>query len=78
MAYEKAAFDAADAYSLSQILATKAEYLSTALAAGATATSVDGLSQQTWYGVPEAIADDMNQAIDLINLITKKINTTIS
>jgi len=77
MANEKQGVKAADAYVLAQALTTKAAALSTALAAGATATAVDTLSYQTWYGIPEAISDDLNAAIDLINIITKKINTAI-
>jgi len=72
MAYEKSAFTASSAYDLALLLSVNAGNLATALASGATATSIDGVSQQTWYGVPEAIGDDLNQAIDLVSLVTKK------
>jgi len=77
MAYEKTAFNAASVYELALTLSENAGNLATALASGATASSVDGASEHTWYGIPEAIGDDLNQAIDLVTLATKKINSAL-
>lgn len=67
------AFKTSDVFDLSRVLVDKAAALSTAVAAGSTATTVDGKSVHTWYGIPEATAQDINQAIDLVNLVIKKV-----
>ena len=73
MAYEKNGFTTADAVALANTLATNAGNFATAMNAVATAT--DGKSAQSWYGLPEAIADDLHQAIDLVALATLKLNS---
>ena len=69
------AFKTSDVFDLSGVLVDKAAALSTAIASGSTATTVDGNSTHTWYGIPEATSQDINQAIDLVNLVMKKVRS---
>lgn len=56
------------------VLTAKISDLSTLLSAGNEA-ELDLKSDHTFYGVPEAVIDDINQAIDLIIGAYKKCET---
>ena len=66
------------AYEVVSVLVTKATTLQTYLGGTAGHQSlVDEHSDQTWYGVPEAVIDDLKQAIDLVVLCQNKVNTIV-
>ena len=67
-----------DAYTMASTLYTNVNTLKTLLNTAANQTEIDDVSQQSWYGLPDAIGDDLTQAIGLIALITAKCNTVIS
>lgn len=77
MANEKLAFSADDAHVLATNLGTSVTALIAKLANAGNQGKVDDASDHTWYGIPEAIGDDLNQAIDLIALINLKLDTVL-
>ena len=56
-------------------LSANASALSTIVSAAANQKKVDLVSGQTFYGLPEAVVTDLEQANDLILLTIQKLKT---
>lgn len=65
----------ADVKTLTDILVTKAGALSTYVNNATIAAEVDEKSAHTWYGMTDAVIDDINQALGLVNVALNKIKT---
>jgi hypothetical protein len=67
-----------NAYDVVTTLITKATALQSTLNDAANKVAVDEKSDHTWYGVPETVIEDLQEAIDLVNLAANKVNTVIA
>ncbi len=68
----------ADAYDVATILHDKTATLQSTLNTSGYKTEIDAVSAQTYYGVPDALIDNLKQAIDLVILSMNIANMVIA
>lgn len=69
---------ALETYGLIVKLATQATAMAALIDDATKRAEIDLHSDQSWYGIPEGVSEDVKQAYELIILASNKLNTVLT